>query len=634
MGKFQALAVVTIEGGGAYGFSLLGQLQAVVASEVQPIALAGTSAGAIIATLHWAGYTPREIKDKFCELADKQLLTDLLGPFDNGANGQSFDMAAFEQLKTRLEQRVKDGPDTLKQFQQLIDRLQNAGWNLWNLFRLIGEVRTARKSFDELLENVNELLPHFRNRGVFRGDQLVDTIDGWLRQAPCLDDEARAKLEQRKPRSSVAKITFGDMSEATWSEPLRPLFLPVTNVTQRKLEIVCSLDPTYHNWQIARAVRASAGFPAFFRPIQFGHSQEESDYVDGGVIANYPAWIFGHQFRESLHRFDAGKEFAIRPWVHVGLCLGSPTHPPKQDAAGPSSFPRNFLALMTGGARQELEKRLTDLLSRSIEIRQPEDETDAPESLLDFATCDRPRIEKMFKRGFEAAKRRFDQHDFSTPDLKAINPTLESLLQQALICLGQPLKDGRPDNSFLKLRSNVFMPSSSEPDRWTVAYSANMAGDPDSQLALPKFAGLSGMCVGLRRPLICNLEQVRKASERQVNTGRLFGMTPDLQKQVLPDRTWLASIPIFDQYACYPTRVGDSFRPFEGRSFQEFEPGCDGAVIAVLNLDAKIDYAGLNLDPDPEIHWTDVRIRTIIDVMRGVALGIGNKLTQAFGRKT
>src|SRR5262249_51174766 len=53
--EFDRLATVTIQGGGVYGLSLLGQLQALVKMRMQPVALAGTSAGAIVATLYWAG---------------------------------------------------------------------------------------------------------------------------------------------------------------------------------------------------------------------------------------------------------------------------------------------------------------------------------------------------------------------------------------------------------------------------------------------------------------------------------------------------------------------------------------------------------------------------------------------------
>src|SRR5262245_58181051 len=61
-------AVVTIQGGGVYGLSLLGQLEAVLA-RYAPVGFAGTSAGAIVATLAWAKLKPTVIRERFVSLA-------------------------------------------------------------------------------------------------------------------------------------------------------------------------------------------------------------------------------------------------------------------------------------------------------------------------------------------------------------------------------------------------------------------------------------------------------------------------------------------------------------------------------------------------------------------------------------
>jgi hypothetical protein len=163
-------------------------------------------------------------------------------------------------------------------------------------------------------------------------------------------------------------------------------------------------------------------------------------------------------------------------------------------------------------------------------------------------------------------------------------------------------------------------------------YSVNMNGDPDAEFTLEKFAGLTGMCFGLRRPVICNLEEIRKAAEGGVDTKKLFGMTKAAHMDVRSDRTWLASVPVFDQYADYPSRIGEDVRHFDGRQYQEFVLDGDGAVMAVLNLDGAVPFQQLRLDPSPEVHWTDVRVRSIIDIMRSVAVDLGTVFSTAFGR--
>src|SRR5688572_8266446 len=65
-------AVVTIQGGGLLGVSLLGQLHAVlVEHEIVPLAFAGNSAGAIVATLVWADLLPEQILARLKELAPR-----------------------------------------------------------------------------------------------------------------------------------------------------------------------------------------------------------------------------------------------------------------------------------------------------------------------------------------------------------------------------------------------------------------------------------------------------------------------------------------------------------------------------------------------------------------------------------
>ena len=78
------------------------------------------------------------------------------------------------------------------------------------------------------------------------------------------------------------------------------LFVTATNVTGRKLEVFNSIDPQYKHVPIGKAVRASAGFPVFFRPAEFRETRFAGWYADGGIVSNYPAWIFSKEFRVRL----------------------------------------------------------------------------------------------------------------------------------------------------------------------------------------------------------------------------------------------------------------------------------------------------------------------------------------------
>src|SRR6478672_10457909 len=83
--QFDRIASVTVQGGAVYGLSLLGQLQAVLDEGYEVVALAGTSAGAIVATLYWAGLKTSEIRDFFEARAKAPGgITALLGGFGTG----------------------------------------------------------------------------------------------------------------------------------------------------------------------------------------------------------------------------------------------------------------------------------------------------------------------------------------------------------------------------------------------------------------------------------------------------------------------------------------------------------------------------------------------------------------------
>jgi len=67
------------------------------------------------------------------------------------------------------------------------------------------------------------------------------------------------------------------------------------------------MEPKY--FPVAKAVRMSAGFPFFFMPKKMpGRTKEKSIIVDGGLLSNFPLWIF-----------DNGKGKRMRPILGAKL---------------------------------------------------------------------------------------------------------------------------------------------------------------------------------------------------------------------------------------------------------------------------------------------------------------------------
>ena len=124
--EFDRLAVLTIQGGGVYGLNMLGQLSAVIDQyKVIPMAYAGTSAGAVVAAISWAGYSPKQIRDLFVRLAVDgdgskgggpgarlpRTVVNLLGPIEVGRD--RFEYADFRQLAELGKRTMNWVGDTL-----------------------------------------------------------------------------------------------------------------------------------------------------------------------------------------------------------------------------------------------------------------------------------------------------------------------------------------------------------------------------------------------------------------------------------------------------------------------------------------------------------------------------------------
>ncbi len=206
--------------------------------------------------------------------------------------------------------------------------------------------------------------PH---RGFFAGERLETFICEKLRSSRKLAP-FRAELEGQA-------LTFGRVAQLRAAHPddprleFVPLILTVTDLAKRELVLISSYDSRFADLPVAKAVRASAGFPVFFRPIDVDSGSLAGCYVDGGVIANYPAWIFSRQLRRSLSETATYRDLATRPWLNIGLRLVNDTA--AVSATTPGSFIRAMFDMARGQIRNQLEKALSDALPRTLTIDQP-----------------------------------------------------------------------------------------------------------------------------------------------------------------------------------------------------------------------------------------------------------------------
>lgn len=187
-------------GGGIKGFAYVGAMQALEEQGIQFKRVAGTSAGAILATFIAAGFNTRELEEIFDELNLKVLLDP---------------------------PKICIGMPFLK-------------WiNLYVRF------------------------------GMYRGKSL----EKWFHQKLALK----------------GICSFGDLPRGT-------LKLVASDLTNGRI-LVLPDDLKYYGidgrtFPISRALRMSCGMPFFFEPMYLKNGTRESVIVDGGVLSNFPLWIY------------------------------------------------------------------------------------------------------------------------------------------------------------------------------------------------------------------------------------------------------------------------------------------------------------------------------------------------------
>jgi NTE family protein len=121
-------------------------------------------------------------------------------------------------------------------FQTLLDPSLSTWWNLW------------------------------RNRGIHKGERLYKWVYSLLREK--------------------GVVHFRDLK--------MPLRIVASDVTHREILV---FDQTSHpELVVAEAVRMSIGIPFFFEAFKYGNRL----VVDGGVLSNYPLWLFSKSSGRTL----------------------------------------------------------------------------------------------------------------------------------------------------------------------------------------------------------------------------------------------------------------------------------------------------------------------------------------------
>jgi len=156
----------------------------------------------------------------------------------------------------------------------IVSSLLAAGYSGKELEKLMKEfdclALTQRRGLAKI-PLVGVLINLWIHEGMFRGDYLID----WISE----------KLQKKNI------YTFGDL-------PKGKLKLIASDITHGKMLVLpddlekIGLEP--HTFPVAMAVRMSASLPFFFEPVVLRHNYEKIYIVDGGLLSNFPIWLFGN----------------------------------------------------------------------------------------------------------------------------------------------------------------------------------------------------------------------------------------------------------------------------------------------------------------------------------------------------
>ena len=201
--------------------------------------------------------------------------------------------------------------------------------------------------------------------------------------------------------------TFGDLrlpaaddaAEGVPPERAYRLVVTVSDLSRRRLTRLPWDLPLYDarpdDYPVARAVRASAAIPFFFRPVRQRTSQGEATWVDGGLLSNFPIGLF-----------DRADSLEPRwPTFGVRLTTRPPTPPTTTPVEGPLAIGLATLdTLLTDQGNSYLDDPCT--LQRTVFV--PTEGV----SVVDF-DIDRPTQDRLYDSGRSAAQEFLQTWDFA-----------------------------------------------------------------------------------------------------------------------------------------------------------------------------------------------------------------------------
>src|SRR5918992_228199 len=183
----------------------------------------------------------------------------------------------------------------------IIATLIGAGYTAKELHDVIGELKFKElldEAWEDQIPGLGRPLSIIKDQGIYEGNALLELMRDLL--------------------SAKGKRRFGDLVIPEFADQPRYRYkvqVIASDVTARSLLVLPQDAPKIgiedpDDLEVALAVRMSMSIPVFFEPVLQQTSDGEHVIVDGGMLSNFPVWLFDSE--------------GIPEWPTFGLKLVDP----------------------------------------------------------------------------------------------------------------------------------------------------------------------------------------------------------------------------------------------------------------------------------------------------------------------
>ncbi|NGX32002.1 MAG: hypothetical protein K1060chlam4_00040 [Candidatus Anoxychlamydiales bacterium] len=270
---------LVFQGGGAKGILYVGVLRALenMHARKELKRVAGTSAGAITATLVALGFSSSKIREKL----------------------QNLDLKVFldyhPDLKIQIENLNLFSSEGKKEFNEFIERLKEKVESKNKITYAILFFNAFKEYYSLKKTEKNAISEALNEEGLCKGVEFHK----WIKKI----------IEER---TGDPECTFGQLAEKRMKEPekYKHLYVCASNIEEKEIKIFSSEDESTKHVRIADAVRASMSIPGVFTPFEIIDKNDKKfgTFVDGGILNNLPIEEFNHVKYKRTNEYTEKKE--------------------------------------------------------------------------------------------------------------------------------------------------------------------------------------------------------------------------------------------------------------------------------------------------------------------------------------